>query len=76
MIGGSGSEIKIDLLNFINHQSEIDIIFLFLKDTYVTQYQLLIDKREQTNDIKTIQMIWTMFTWVSIDTFQIKTVKY
>lgn len=57
LIGESGSEIKNALQNFINHQSEIDIIFLFLKDPYVTQYKLLIDKREQTNDMKTIQMI-------------------
>ena len=34
------------MLNLINHEPDIDKIYLYAKDPYVTKYQLLINKRE------------------------------
>ena len=39
------------VLNLINHESNIDEIFLYAKDPYEAKHQLLIKKREST-DIK------------------------
>ena len=48
IIGGSVS-VKIDaLLNLINHEPDIDKIFLDAKGSYQAKYQLLINKREST----------------------------
>ena len=36
------------LLNLINHESDIDKIYLYAKEPYEAKYQLLINKREST----------------------------
>ena len=46
------------MLNLINHESDIDKIYLYAKDPYEAKYQLLINKKESTdlkylNDSKT-----------------------
>ena len=39
---------KKTLLDLINHQPDIDKIYLFTKDPYEAKYQFLINKREST----------------------------
>ena len=46
--GGSGSGKTTALLNLINHEKDIDNIYLYAKDPYEVKYQLLINKREST----------------------------
>ena len=54
IIGGSGSRRKNSLFNLINHQSDIDKIYLYAKNPYEAKYQFnkkaiykfLIKKRE------------------------------
>ena len=36
------------LLNLINHEPDIDKIYVYAKDPYKAKYQLLINKREST----------------------------
>ena len=36
------------MLNLINHEPDIDKIYLYAKDLYEAKYQLLIDKRKNT----------------------------
>ena len=48
IIGGSGSRKTIALLNLINHELDIDKIYLYAKDLSEAKYQLLINKREST----------------------------
>ena len=43
LIGGSGSEKK-SLFNLINHQSDIDKIYLFAKDPYEAKYHFYFKK--------------------------------
>ena len=52
IIGGSGSGKANALLNLINHEPDIDKIYLYAKDPYEAKYQFLINKREST-DLKT-----------------------
>ena len=55
IIGGSGSEKTNVLLNLIKHQqSDIDKIYLFVKDPLESKYQLLIIGREKvgTKELK------------------------
>ena len=49
--GDSGFGKTNALLNLINHEADIDKIYLYAKDSYEAKYQLLIRKREST-DIK------------------------
>ena len=56
--GGSGSGKTSALFNLINHEPDIDKIYLYLEDSYEAKYQLLINKRESKdlkylNDLKT-----------------------
>ena len=44
--GGSGSKKQIHYLILINRQSDIDQIYLYVKDRYNAKYQLLIKERE------------------------------
>ena len=44
--GVSGSGKRNALLNLINHQRDIDKIYLYAKDPYEAKYQFLINKRE------------------------------
>ena len=84
IIGGSGSGKTNALLNLINNQPDIDIIYLYAKGPYEPKYQYLINKREQVglnhyDDRKallSIQMICKMFTKILINTVQIKIAKY
>ena len=46
IIGGSGSGKTNALLNLINHQPDIDKIYLYAKDPYKAKYQFLINKRK------------------------------
>ena len=46
IIGGSGSGKINALLNLINHEPDVDKIYLYAKDPYEAKYQLLINKRE------------------------------
>ena len=48
IIGGSGSGKTNSLFNLINHQPNIDKIYLYAKDPYEAKYQFLINKREST----------------------------
>ena len=48
MIGGSRSGKTNALRNLINHEQDIDKIYLYAKNSYEPKYQLLIDKREST----------------------------
>ena len=45
-IGGSGSGKANSLFNLINHQPDIDKIYLYAKDPYEAKYEFLIKKRE------------------------------
>ena len=51
IIGGSGSGKRDALLNLINNESDIDKIYLYVKDPCEAKYQLLINKRE-SKDLK------------------------
>ena len=48
IVVGSGSGKINALLNLINHEPDIDKIYLYAKDPYEAKYQLLINKREST----------------------------
>ena len=48
IIGGSGSGKTNSLLNLINHELDINKMYLHAKDRYEAKYQLLINKREST----------------------------
>ena len=70
LIGGSGSGKTNAILNLINHEPDIDKIYLYGKDQYETKYQLLINKRESTQASSILmiqklllntQMIWMIF---------------
>ena len=63
IIGGCGSRKRNALLSFVNNQPDIYKIYLYAKDTYESEYQLLIDKRESTglknfNDPKAFIEYW------------------
>ena len=47
IIGESGSGKTNALLNLINHQPDIDKIYLYVKDPFEAKYQYLINKREK-----------------------------
>ena len=49
--GGSGSGKTNALLNLINHEPEIDKIYLYAKDPYQAKYQLLIKGELHSNYI-------------------------
>ena len=48
IIKESGSGKTNTLLNLINHEPDIDKIFVYAKKPYKANYQLLINKREST----------------------------
>ena len=48
IVGGSGSGKNNSLSNLINHQPDIEKIYLYAKDPYEAKYQLLINKQEST----------------------------
>ena len=47
-VGGSGSGKTNALLNLINHEPDIDKIYLYAKGPFGANYQFLINKREST----------------------------
>ena len=47
-VGGSESGKTNILVNLINHEPDIDQIYLYAEDPYETKYQLLINKRRST----------------------------
>ena len=48
IIRGFGSAKTYAFFNLINHELDIDKIYLYAKDPYDAKYQLLINKREST----------------------------
>ena len=48
IVGGSGSGKTNVLLNLINHERNVDKIYLYAKDPYEAKYKLLINEREST----------------------------
>ena len=48
IVGGSGSEKIKALHNLINHEPDIDKLFLYAKNPYEAIHQLLIKKRRST----------------------------
>ena len=46
IVGGSESGKTNALLNLINHEPDIDNIYLYAKDPYVAKYQLLLTKEK------------------------------
>ena len=48
IVGGSGSGKTNALIDLINHELDIDKIYLYAKDLYEAKYQLLISQREST----------------------------
>ena len=48
IIGGSGSGKTNSLSNLINHEPDIDKVYLYAKDPYEAKDPLLINKREST----------------------------
>ena len=48
IVGGSGTGKINALLNLINHEADIDKIYLYAKNLYEARYQFLINKREST----------------------------
>ena len=48
IVGRSESGKKNALLNLINHEPDIDKIYLYAKDLYEAKYQFLINKKEST----------------------------
>ena len=48
IIGGSGSRKKNTLLNFINEQDDIDKIYLYSKDLTEPNYEVFIEKHENS----------------------------
>ena len=48
IIGGSESGKTNSLFNLVNHQPDIDRIYLYAKDPYEAKYQFLINNRENT----------------------------
>ena len=52
IVGGSGSGKTNALLNLINHEPDIDKIYLYAKDPHEAKYQLLINKRKRLADLK------------------------
>ena len=48
-VGGSRYGKTNALLNLINHERDIDKIYLYAKDPYYPKYQLLINKRENAD---------------------------
>ena len=48
IVGGSGFGKTNALLNLINHEPDVNKIYLFAKDPHEAKYQLLINKRENT----------------------------
>ena len=48
IVEGSGSGTTNTLLNLINHEPDIDKIYLYAKNPHEAKYQLLINKMEST----------------------------
>ena len=66
IVGGFRSRKPNALINLINHEPDIDKIYLYVKDLYGAKHPLLINKRESTG-LKCLkislntQMIWMIF---------------
>ena len=69
IIGGSGSGKTKALLNLINHQPDIDKIYLYVK--HFNENTLMILKH-----LLSIQMICKMFTKILMNTILIKKIRY
>ena len=57
IIGDTGSGKANAFLNLINHQPDIDKIYLYAKDLYESQYQLLIKKVKMQEQNMMIQKV-------------------
>ena len=76
IIGGSGCGKTNMLLNLINHQPDIDKIYLYAKDPYKAKYQILIKKRESTGLKHFNDPRYKIFTKILKNTIRIKNTKY
>ena len=84
IIGDSGSGKTNSSFNRINHQPDIDKIYLYAKDLNEAKYQFLIKKREDVgtkhfNDLRPLlnsQIIWMIFIKTLKNTIQTINVKY
>ena len=92
IVGRSGSKKTKELFNLLNHEPDIDKIYLYAKDPYEAKYQLLINKRESIgikylNDSKAdrkkkkkllanTQMILMVFIKILKNAIQIRNKKY
>ena len=62
----------------LNHQPDIDKIYVYPKDQYEAKYQFLITKRESTGMVLKLllntQMIWMIFIKILKNIIQIRNV--
>ena len=73
-MGGSRSGKTNSLFNRINHQPNIDEIYLYAKDLYEVKYQFLFDKWESTglknfNDSKSFIKKWNDDIYKNIEEY-------
>ena len=66
---------KNSLLNLINHEPDIDKMYLYGEVPYEVNYQLLINKREDIS-LKYNQILWMISIKILQNTIQIKNKKY
>ena len=76
IIGDSGSGKTKALLNLINHESDIDKIYLCAEDPYEAKHQLLIKKRESTGSTKNIRPLCMFLPKMSAYSIDFDETKY
>ena len=82
IIGGSGSGKTNSLLSLMNHQQDIDNIYLYARHSYKAKHKFLISKRESNGlkDFKdpkaVIEKIWMIFIKILKNIIWITNVKY
>ena len=76
IIGDSGSGKTNALLNLINHESDIDEIYLCAEDPYEAKHQLLIKKRESTGSTKNIRPLCMFLPKISAYSIDSDETKY
>ena len=85
IIAGSGSGKTNSLFNLLSHKSDIDKIYLYVKDPYEAKYHLLINKQKSTG-LKSIfmfltlllnsRMIWMIFLKIQKNAILARSIKY
>ena len=72
----SGSGKTNALLNLINHESDIDKVYLYAKDLYEAKHQFLINKRESTGSTKNIRHLCIVLQKMSAYSINFDETKY